>query len=118
MVYTAMTSHITTFREILSIVDGVTLTLHEKKDVSNYARLCLTLTGPELEGKSMRLNIFEGIDPVAVPDYWQTKTMTWTKDCPVPSNEDFMRFKRPTCRYCGAELAGDPAKCPCDNILI
>lgn len=81
---------------ILPYVDGLVLTLHEQKDVEDFTDLQVYLTCfAEIEGKSLRLNVFEGItlpDNIGLSN-WQVKSMTWQKDCPVPKGEDFRRIE-------------------------
>ena len=73
-------------------VDGVTLTLHTQGDVAGFYRLNEKLLTARLEPKSLRLNVFKGIK-VDVPIYWQVKwDIVWLKNCPLPSNEVFMRL--------------------------
>lgn len=91
---------------MLTLVDGITLTLHEQNDVDpfyNFARLLRHL-GKDLEQKQLRLNMFKGVemelnsvkdDPV--DKMWRTKRdIVWIDPCPLPEGEVFMRFAQPT----------------------
>ena len=47
-----------------------------------------------LDGKSLRLNIFEEVGPVASSERWQVKDhMAWIPNCPLPQGEVLMRFR-------------------------
>ena len=92
IVYTAKTSKPDGFIDVLRNVDGVTLTLHTQGDVAGFYRLNEKLLTARLEPKSLRLNVFKGIK-VDVPIYWQVKNnIEWIANCPLPSNEVFMRL--------------------------
>jgi hypothetical protein len=93
VIYTAMMHKISLFHELLSYIDGVTLTIHEPEDIPDFMRLCDSLTPAMLAGKSMRLNIFKGCTPDFIPSYWKVRAdMEWMKDCPLPENEVFMQL--------------------------
>lgn len=94
VVYTAMVNNPNLFAGILSIVDGITLTLHEQKDVEDFKKLCEVLTGDIVKDKSLRLNIFKGIEIDNIPEYWQVKDgIEWIENCPLPQDEEFKRIK-------------------------
>jgi len=92
-VYTAKLDDPLVFNFILSACDGITLTLHEERDLDDFYVLCAKLQGYKyINMKSMRLNIFEGIVPYFIPPYWRVKRgIKWKKDCPLPDNEVFMK---------------------------
>jgi organic radical activating enzyme len=76
-------------QEVLKMIDGMTLTLHEQRDIFAFKTFnsLLELNGPY--DKSLRLNVFEG---VTLPDYplplWQIKKdRVWVDDCPLPNDE-------------------------------
>jgi hypothetical protein len=81
---------------ILKIVDGITLTLHEQEDVRGFWMLCSLLSKYDVANKSMRLNIFKGIRiDYELPPYWNVKRdMVWIKDCPLPECEVLMRLPK------------------------
>lgn len=112
VIYTAMTKDPERFLDILSLVDGVTLTLHDQADVKPFKHLCDCLSASDLKGKTMWLNIFDEVECCRIPEYWQVKDkMVWIKNCPLPDNEVLMRLPYrgenvPTCDYCG-ELLGE-----------
>lgn len=73
---------------VMPFVDGVTLTLHEQSDVEPFLAFHCGLE----TDKSMRLNVFEGVDVPDVPG-WRIKSgIKWIEDCPLPSDEIFMRY--------------------------
>ena len=93
VVYTAKTNNIREFKTVLKRVDGITLTIHEQEDVPNFHNLCYSLSNGDIKDKSLRLNIFEDIKIGTVPGYWKAKTISWVDDCPLPSDEVFMRLE-------------------------
>jgi MoaA/NifB/PqqE/SkfB family radical SAM enzyme len=94
IVYTAKTDPAGPLVDVLKVVDGVTVTLHTKKDIPLFARFNEHLQAAKLEGKSLRLNVFKGLDVGKLfLSGWTLKTgIEWIKDCPLPENEVFMRW--------------------------
>lgn len=75
---------------ILRVVDGITLTLHEEKDLIYFKILEHNLF--EFRNKSMRLNAFRNVGLKSCLPYWDLKNnMEWIKHCPLPQDEVFMR---------------------------
>lgn len=93
-VYTAMVKDPERFRDVLSVVDGVTLTLHSRKDVEPFVELMKAIPADELQGKSLRLNAFSTVSLKDVDtSAWKVKSgIRWIKDCPLPTQEVFMRI--------------------------
>lgn len=90
--YTAKIDNIEATLSVLFFLDGITLTLHEQKDVEKFTYFNALL--PSRINKSLRLNIFKGIK-IPNQDYgkWKIKeNITWQENCPLPKNETFMRF--------------------------
>jgi hypothetical protein len=94
--YTAMLDDMKVFNDILKMVDGMTVTLHEQKDVPDFWGLCSILSRYDTANKSMRLNVFKGIRiDYELPPYWQVKRdMVWIKNCPLPEGEVLMRLPK------------------------
>jgi hypothetical protein len=98
-VYTAFCSDASMLIELLDIVDGITLTLHNTWDWGMFTQFeSVTRSHPEIfEGKSMRLNIFEevGVSDETVshiPEHWRVKNhIEWIVNCPLPPNEVLMK---------------------------
>lgn len=94
-VYTAEIRNTYNTIALLKECDGITLTLHEENDKIAFRKLNdILLECPELvEGKSLRLNIFKEVGDIEDSLFlWTVKPdMAWIKNCPVPSDEDFMR---------------------------
>lgn len=87
--YTAMTQGLD---ELMPLLDGVTLTLHAPCDYLPFWRF--DQSARNLDGKSLRLNIFEEVGPVASSERWQVKDhMAWIPNCPLPQGEVLMRFR-------------------------
>ena len=96
IVYTALIDS-DKLTKVLKYVDGITLTLHEKKDWEVFNDLSFTSRFPPevYFNKSMRLNIFKeaGADLSLISPKWKVKPdMEWIKNCPVPENEVLMKF--------------------------
>ncbi len=92
--YTAKSEPTYVFTTILYCVDGICLTLHEQTDVPQFLILNDSLDQILLNEKSMRLNIFKGID-IGKNDLskWKVKRdIEWIKNCPLPEDEVFMRL--------------------------
>ena len=89
-VYTAMPEGLTD--AVLSVVDGVTLTLHEQADVERFQNMLVDMGS--MPDKSLRLNVFAEVDLVDTwLGEWQTKSgIEWIEDCTLPEHESFMRL--------------------------
>lgn len=77
-------------------LDGITLTLHDQKDASLAHSFVSWVNIHELpKGISLRMNIFKGIDCSSLDLHkWRVKdNMEWIKNCPLPKDEVFMRYK-------------------------
>ena len=94
--YTAKSKRAIDLIAMLHWLDGITLTLHESYDVNGFNLLqdWLKLM-PEMAYKSMRLNVFEGVDMSKSDTMgWQVKwNMKWIKNCPLPQDEEFKRLR-------------------------
>lgn len=92
IVYTTLSRNVP---KILDLVDGVTLTLHDQSDVEPFLKLNeLLLRRLGTAAQSLRLNVFVGIKiPSNVNlSRWKVKDkIHWIKNCPLPSNEVFMK---------------------------
>ena len=93
LLYTAKYD-INSVSKVLWLLDGMTITLHDQDDVEPFMRLyAWMLTGNEAEGKSMRLNVFAGIDVPDVTDIFAIKRdIVWKENCPLPEGEVLMRW--------------------------
>jgi hypothetical protein len=98
IVYTAKSSPADALIDVLESVDGITLTLHDQSDVEPFQTFNDALKAQGFGKKSLRLNVFKGIDLSGVDtEGWRVqKDMVWLKNCPLPKNEVFMRLTRPT----------------------
>lgn len=78
---------------VIEAADGITLTLHSKTDIGSVMRLnSLVLSLGYAFRRSLRLNVFRGID--IDEEYfrmWKIKYVDWEDNCPIPPDEDFMR---------------------------
>lgn len=78
--------------ELLPILDGVTVTLHTREDVAPFC--AFEQAAQNLEGKSLRLNMFREAGPLPYPPArWMRKEdMEWIPNCPLPDGEVMMRY--------------------------
>ena len=94
--YTAFTDDVTLLATVLMSLDGLTVTLHDQKDVVPFHNFSTFIKNRrEFDDKSLRLNVFKGIDVGHInTEQWQVKSdIEWIKDCPLPEDEEFMRLK-------------------------
>ena len=91
------TAHARNVNSILNHVDGVTLTLHEQKDLIEFRELNeFLLKRPAYHGLSLRLNVFREVKlPFDLDlNLWKVKrNIDWIEDCPLPTDEEFMRIE-------------------------
>lgn len=96
ILYTAKIDDFSIITKILDHIDGITITLHNQRDTILFHQLDAHMF--ELErmygkNKSLRLNVFKGIEYYTSP-LWQVKNnIEWIEDCPLPENEVFMRIE-------------------------
>ena len=95
IVYTAVVNPNDLFY-LLKYVDGITLTLHTRKDWYKFKdNEFRRLFPPEIVGnKSLRLNIFKeaNADISQISSVWKVKhDIEWIEDCPLPENEVLMK---------------------------
>lgn len=78
----------------LYALDGMTITLHEQADVEPFMYLYAWMLYTKVHiGKTMRLNVFEGITHPNVSDVFSVKSgIRWIKNCPLPEGEVLMRW--------------------------
>jgi hypothetical protein len=77
---------------VLDSIEGLTLTLHTKKDVEPFKDFnAHILRGAD--SKSLRLNVFRGVSLKGLDlSKWEVKkNIVWIKNCPLPKDEVFMR---------------------------
>lgn len=98
-VYTAEIKKVVDVLGILYLVDGMTVSLHEQSDIyaleklDFYLEYCLQFSMNNT--KSLRLNIFKGIELNHRKLYlnWKIKKdIVWLNPCPLPEDEVFMRL--------------------------
>lgn len=94
-VYTAKVDELWQAAYILSITNGLTVTLHEQKDVVPFMAF-QSIIKDYINFKSMRLNVFKGIDIQYVDTTgWKVKkNITWIKNCPLPNGEVIGRINK------------------------
>lgn len=95
IIYTAFPDPLVFFT-ILSLVDGITLTLHDEGDITGFYMIetimSTSFVSFKLYQKSLRLNVFKEVN-VTVSEYWTVKKdIVWFEDCPLPEDEEFKRI--------------------------
>jgi hypothetical protein len=96
--YTAKTKPPMELLMILSLIDGITLSLHEQYDVPGFLKLArILLRHPELHKKKFRLNVVSHVklpDTYKLSPLWDVRIIEWVapEDCPLPENEEFMKI--------------------------
>lgn len=95
IVYTAEVGDSTGAMAVLRAVDGMTVTVHSQNDWFWFVRFDMNLDCDLKMRKSLRLNIFEGVDTKSYDTtHWQPKRhIKWVKSCPLPDGEVLMRTK-------------------------
>lgn len=89
ILYTALVKGL---EDIIPLIDGVTVTLHDKNDIEPF--LDFATDTEILENKLLRLNVFKEVGSIDVLENWTVKdSIEWIKDCPLPKNEVFLRYK-------------------------
>jgi len=97
LLYTAKIDSVM-FDAICRVIDGVTVTLHEPKDVLQFETWGINRYTNKAISK--RLNVFEDVllTQSQVNKYqmdgWKLKLgIKWIKNCPLPTNEVFVRWE-------------------------
>jgi hypothetical protein len=100
ILYTASTKKYSELLVLISFyLDGLTVTLHDNEDVKPFLKFnekILNLEKGIFNTKSLRLNIFKGIEIPKDTDLsmWKIKSdMIWLKDCPLPEGEELLKLK-------------------------
>lgn len=93
--YTAKLNDPQAIVEILYLIDGMSVTPHDQRDVEDFLvlnRMLLSL--PNLPKKSLKLNLFdEGFQFGKVDlSLWIVKNKTWIKEKHLPKGEVFKRY--------------------------
>jgi pyruvate-formate lyase-activating enzyme len=85
-VYTAIASP-AMLSELVRLVDGVTLTIHEKSQYRNVIGVTERLIAEGLTDKSLRLNSFVDVSfPPDIEQIWKYDRREFIVDCPIPEN--------------------------------
>ena len=91
--YTAFRESAKKLMDVLSCLDGITVTLHTRKDTAPFEDLVKRIDATGLRFKSLRVNVFKGVSTgLADLTHWSVQpNMIWVKDCPLPKDEVFMK---------------------------
>ena len=96
IMYTAKSKRASSLVDMLELLDGITLTLHEQYDFFPFITLYNMINDRQLTYKMLRLNVFSNVD--ILPNIYEFKNwkikdnIEWIKDCPLPINEVLMRL--------------------------
>lgn len=93
--HTAKVDDIYATLSVLDLINGLTLTIHNDKDIPALVALDgeLWCGSPRWKNKSFKLCMFEGIElPELNICNWDIHHIKWLKDCPLPEGEVFKRF--------------------------
>jgi organic radical activating enzyme len=97
-VYTAMVCNYLDIAILIDVFDGITLTLHDTNDYSDFMFLDAYLNAysdkRKLKLKSLRLNVFRGVQTPETDNWIIKDNIEWIKNSPLPENEVFMRLER------------------------
>lgn len=97
ILYTAKSDNERELLSVLHFLDGMTLTLHEQSDVENFVKLNeIILRNPiSFKTDNLRLNVFSNVDISSIETHqWKVKeNIEWIKDCPLPIDEVFRKYK-------------------------
>jgi len=84
---------------LLDYFDGITLTLHEQKDIVDFIKLNKALSEIDVIMNTLRLHVFDNL-LMSLPSNinlsrWNVKQTHWIKDCPLPKDETLFILKEP-----------------------
>lgn len=89
--YTAMVQFPYAILSLLEKLDGITITLHDQKDVIDFIYLDSLLK--DVKNKNLRLNVFKEVHIPYARSAWKLKdNITWIKNCPLPEGEVLMKL--------------------------
>jgi hypothetical protein len=97
ILYTAKVDDLKEMARVLNLLDGLTATLHEEKDLADFINLnnfLLDEKNQHLQDRSYRLNIFKEVNmPEMNLSLWQIKNnIEWIPNCPLPINEVYKKL--------------------------
>lgn len=99
--YSADCTKILELIDIITLLDGLTFTIHSEEDIKpflQFNRILLFLKEEMLEDISLRLYIFDNLQtkfPLIDLSLWKVKNVSWIKDCPLPEEETLFILKHP-----------------------
>jgi organic radical activating enzyme len=95
--YTAKVDNVL-WQQVMNMFDGVCVTLHEQADVTQFE--VWALNARESHVMSKRLNVFKEVhlsemmrEKIKKAGWIIKDEMEWIKDCPLPNDEEFVRWK-------------------------
>ncbi len=93
--YTAKVDNIPVALSVLLRINGMTVTLHEQKDLAPWVAFNAAISKNLKNGKKLRLNVFAEVDMSGIDTTgWVVQdNIVWIENCPLPEDEVFLRFK-------------------------
>lgn len=95
IMYTAKTDQYGLLLAVLTYIDGLTVTIHDKADWKPFLQFNKFISLHQRFRKLLRLNVFEqaGYAGFEFDRFWEVKKdIVWVKECPLPENEVFMKL--------------------------
>ena len=98
VLYTAKVDDAEAALNVLNSIDGMTVTLHARKDIAAFLAFDAAMVDAGIENKKLRLNVFAGVSKYFKPtadvlSRWKLKgNIVWIKDCPLPTEEVLARY--------------------------
>lgn len=93
--YTSKVDSLKAMMNVMPILDGITVTLHEQEDVEPFKEFNDKIVQFWDTDYSFRLNVFKGVslNETWIDYRWKVKLgIEWIDPCPLPDNEVFMRL--------------------------
>lgn len=79
---------------ITSLIDGLTITIHNQVDAASFIDFDKRFKPSAQMMNRLRLNVFKEAGFVPAKPYWKVKeNMVWIPNCPLPDGEVLMRYK-------------------------
>lgn len=97
VLYTAKLDDPVAIRDMMDVMDGLTVTLHDPQDVPLFRELDAYLSKnlKYILEKYLRCNVFKEAGKIESSSLWHLKTdMEWIPDCPLPVGETLMKHEK------------------------
>jgi len=93
-VYTSAVDNPVVLAKVLTMLHGMTITLHTQKDAEDFKIVMALMSRGLRMSKSLRLNVFKGVDITGMytGGFMVKDNIEWIKDCLLPVGEEFKRI--------------------------